>query len=84
MNNTLGYYRELSIYGRDIPLACLSVITKVNAIFSGIIFGIAQSSQPIIGYNFGAKNFKRVPKPGIFKKSFFILIKQIVKYNIGT
>lgn len=60
MNNTLGHYGELSQYGRDIPLACVGIISKVSSIFNGVIFGIAQSTQPILGYNFGAKNYDRV------------------------
>lgn len=60
MNNTLGYYGELSQYGRDIPLACVGIISKVNSIFNSVIFGIAQSTQPIIGYNYGAGNYERV------------------------
>lgn len=57
MNNILGHYGELFQYGRDIPLACVGIITKVNAIFNAVIFGIAQSMQPIVGYNYGAGNF---------------------------
>ena len=60
MNNTLGHYGELSSYGRDIPLACAGIISKVSSIFNGVIFGIAQSTQPILGYNYGAKNYMRV------------------------
>ncbi len=60
LNNTLGYYGELSIYGRDIPLACVGIISKVNTIFIAVIFGIAQSCQPIMGFNYGAGNYKRV------------------------
>lgn len=60
MNNTLGYYGELSKYGRDIPLACVGIISKVSSIFNAVIFGISQSTQPILGYNFGAQNFARV------------------------
>lgn len=60
MNNTLGYYGELSRYGRDIPLACVGIITKVSSVFNGVIFGISQSTQPIMGYNFGARNYARV------------------------
>lgn len=60
MNNTLGYYGELSRYGRDIPLACVGIISKVSSIFNGVIFGISQSTQPILGYNYGAQNYPRV------------------------
>ncbi len=60
MNNTLGHYGELSWYGRDIPLACVGIISKVSAIFNSVILGISQSTQPIIGYNYGAGNYNRV------------------------
>lgn len=60
MNNTLVHYGELSQYGGDIPLACVGIISKVSAIFNAVIFGISQSTQPILGYNFGAKNYGRV------------------------
>lgn len=71
MNNTLGYYGERSQYGRDIPLACVGIITKVSSIFSGVIFGISQSTQPIIGYNYGAGNYSRVR--AAFKKAVMIV-----------
>lgn len=60
MNNVLGHYGELSPYGRDIPLACVGIITKVAALFDGVSLGIAQSMQPIIGYNYGAGNYDRI------------------------
>lgn len=60
LNNTLGHYGELSVYGRDIPLACVGIVSKVNTIFISVIFGISQSCQPIMGFNYGAGNFRRV------------------------
>lgn len=60
MNNTLGFYGEKSIYGRDIPLAVAGVVSKINAIFTATIMGIAQSCQPVFGYNYGSKNYHRV------------------------
>lgn len=67
MNNTLGHYGELSKYGRDIPLACVGIISKVSSIFNSVIFGISQSAQPILGFNYGAKNYSRVKET--FKKT---------------
>lgn len=60
MNNTLGYYGEQSIYGRDIPLAVSGVVTKITSIFTATVLGISQSCQPIFGYNYGAGNYRRV------------------------
>lgn len=72
MNNVLGYYGELSQYGRDIPLACAGIITKVCALFDGIAFGVAQSMQPIIGYNYGAGNYDRIK--AAFKKVALVIV----------
>jgi Na+-driven multidrug efflux pump len=60
MNNTLGYYGEHSVYGREIPLAVAGIVSKVSSIFNSIVMGISQSCQPIFGYNYGAGNYKRV------------------------
>ncbi|MDO4285292.1 MAG: MATE family efflux transporter [Eubacteriales bacterium] len=60
LNNALGHYGELSAYGRDIPLAAVGVVSKVNSIFASVMFGIAQSCQPIMGYNYGTGNYARV------------------------
>ena len=60
MNNTLRHYGASSIYGTDIPLACVGVISKVNMVFMAICIGISQGCQPIWGFNYGAGNFGRV------------------------
>ena len=60
MNNTLTHYGALSEYGSDIPLAVVGVISKVNVIFLAFTVGIAQGAQPIVGYNYGAKQYHRV------------------------
>lgn len=60
LNNTLRSYGASSIYGSDIPLACVGVISKVNVLFMAFVLGIAQGCQPIFGFNYGAKNYSRV------------------------
>ncbi len=60
MNNTMTYYGALSHYGSDIPLACSGIIAKVSMIFFSLIIGISQGTQPIIGFNYGAKQYSRV------------------------
>lgn len=72
LNNVLGHYGELSQYGRDIPLACVGIITKVCALFDGVALGIAQSIQPIIGYNYGTGNYARI-KEAFWKVARVIL-----------
>lgn len=60
MNNTLAHYGAQSVYGGDIPLACSGIITKVNMIFMSFVIGISQGTQPVIGFNYGAKKYRRV------------------------
>ena len=62
MNKSLTYYGGLSSYGQEIPLACAGIITKVNQVFFSIIIGISQGLQPIVSYNYGAKQYDRVKK----------------------
>lgn len=60
LNNTLRSYGAVSVYGSDIPLACVGVISKVNVLFMAFVLGTAQGCQPILGFNYGAKNYARV------------------------
>ena len=60
MNNILRYYGSISVYGSDIPIACVGIVSKVNMVFLAICIGIAQGAQPIWGFNYGARKFDRV------------------------
>ncbi|MDO4287843.1 MAG: MATE family efflux transporter [Eubacterium sp.] len=60
VNNSLRYYGGLSIYGSDIPLAACGIVMKTNAILLSIVVGISQGAQPIIGFNYGARQYDRV------------------------
>ena len=60
LNNILRYYGAASIYGSDIPIACVGVISKVNQVFMAICIGISQGCQPIWGFNYGAEKYCRV------------------------
>ena len=60
LNNILRHYGADSVYGSDIPIACVGVISKVNQMFMAICIGISQGSQPIWGFNYGAKKYDRV------------------------
>lgn len=60
MNHVMGHYGAQSIYGADIPITCAGIISKVNGICFSFVIGISQGLQPIISFNYGAKNYKRV------------------------
>lgn len=59
-NNMLKKYGAESVYGSDIPIAIAGIVSKISLIFLSVILGIIQGAQPIFGFNYGAKNFKRV------------------------
>ena len=58
--NSLTYYGAKTVYGTDIPLAACGIVMKTNAIVLAIVVGISQGVQPIIGFNYGAKQYSRV------------------------
>lgn len=60
LNNSLKVYGAASVYGSSIPIACVGIISKVGMMFFSFIIGISQGLQPIVSFNFGAKQFKRV------------------------
>ena len=62
MNNSMVHYGALSPYGAEIPLAAAGVVMKVNAILFAFMIGLSQGLQPIVGFNYGAKNNTRVKK----------------------
>ncbi len=61
-NNLLKTYGALSVYGSEIAISVIGVIFKAVEILNSIVLGLAVGSQPIIGYNYGAKNYDRVKK----------------------
>ena len=60
LNNSLTYYGARSIYGEAIPLACAGIVIKVNQVFFSIVIGLAQGSQPVESFNYGAEKYDRV------------------------
>lgn len=83
LNKSLKHYGALSEYGEAIPLACVGIISKINMVFFSFIIGIAQGTQPIEGYCYGAGKYKRVKETyrlaaivgGIIAIIFFLLFQ---------
>ena len=61
-NTIFKEYGAISKFGPDIPITVLGIVMKINQILSSIIIGIAVGSQPIVGFNYGARKFDRVKK----------------------
>ena len=83
-NIMLAKYGAKSKYGADIPIAVIGIAMKVFSIVINIIVGIILGAQPILGYNFGAKNISRVKET--FKKvtiiSFIVGIISTIIFEI--
>lgn len=52
--------RKLQMYGGDLAISAMGITSSVNMMILMPIFGLNQGAQPIIGYNYGARNFHRV------------------------
>ena len=74
LNSSLSYYGALSEYGGSEALAAAGVVTKVNFLFYSTIIGYSIGGQPIMGFNFGARNYKRVKETAymIYRYAFAI------------
>lgn len=59
-NIVFNQYGELSRFGAEIPITVLGIVMKINQILASIVIGIAAGSQPIVGFNYGAKKYDRV------------------------
>lgn len=63
-------------YGGDIAVGAMTILTSVMQFAMLPLQGIGQGAQPILSYNFGAKNVERV------KKTFRLLITTCLTYSI--
>lgn len=54
----------LQTYGGDLFLGVMTVLNSVREVLSLPVSGISHGAQPVLGYNYGAKDFKRL-KEGI-------------------
>ena len=74
LNSSLSHYGALSEYGGSEALAAAGVVTKVNFLFYSTIIGCSIGGQPIMGFNFGARNYKRVKETAymIYRYAFVI------------
>jgi len=61
-NNLLKKYGAESEFGSEIPITVFGIVMKISQILNSIIIGIAAGSQPILGYNYGARKYDRVKK----------------------
>ena len=63
-------------YGGDIAVGAMTILTSVMQFSMLPLTGLTQGGQPIISYNYGAKNPTRV------KKAFKILLISCISYSV--
>ncbi len=63
-------------YGGDIAVGAMTILTSVMQFAMLPLQGLGQGAQPIISYNYGAKNVGRV------KKAFWLLLKVSLSYAV--
>lgn len=66
----------LQKYGNDVYVGSMTIITSVLQLVVMPMQGITQGAQPILSYNYGAKNTQRV------KDTFKLLIKVTLLYSV--
>ncbi len=81
LNNSLKHYGGQSIYGQEIPIACAGIISKVGGIFASIVIGLSQGNQPIISFNYGAKNYARV-KEAYYRTMLIAFVTSLIGFAI--
>ncbi len=94
-NIMLAKYGAISKYGADIPIAVIGICMKVFTIVINIAVGIILGAQPILGYNYGAKEYARVKKTfrlvivstiivGLIATALFELCPEVIIKMFGT
>lgn len=67
---------KVKIYGGDLAVGAMTIMSSIMQIVTLPIIGLSQGAQPIISYNYGAKNLHRV------KKTFKLLGISCITYTV--
>lgn len=66
---------QLQKYGGDLTVGAMTIMSSIMQIITMPLMGLTQGAQPIISYNYGAKNLDRV------KKTFKLLLLTCLSYS---
>ena len=67
---------QLALYGGDLSISAMAIMTSILQIIQLPIRGIAQGAQPIVSYNYGAEQYDRV------KHAFRLSLGTALGYNL--
>lgn len=72
----ISFNRQLLIYSGTVGVSAMSVLFSINQMISMPLSGLTQGAQPIMSYNYGAKNYDRV------KATFKLLFKTCLTLSL--
>ena len=52
--------KSLKIYGGDLSIGAYGIVNRIVFVFIMVVMGLTQGMQPIVGYNYGARQIDRV------------------------
>ena len=64
-------------YGGDMAVGAMTVLTSIMQFSNMPLQGLTQGAQPIVSYNYGAKNARRV------REAYFCLLRACVTYSMA-
>ena len=70
-------------YGGDLAVGAYGIVNRVGFIFAMIVMGLNQGMQPIAGYNFGARLFKRLMSV-YYKTMVYATLVCLVAFCVGV
>ncbi len=84
---TVLFNFSLLKHGGELAVASIGIITRIAMLMLMPIFGLSQGLQPIIGYNYGAKNYHRVIKAlkiAIYSATIFSIVGFLIVQIFDT
>lgn len=95
LNNSLVYYGDQTSVTGDVALSAMGIVMKISMIIVSICIGIGIGAQPILGFNKGANQPKRIKKTYMLASSIatgvtaigwiaFMLIPHIILMLFGS
>ena len=74
LNNSLVHYGDMCSVTGDVALSAMGIVLKISMIIVAVCIGIGVGSQPIMGFNRGANQPKRIKQTFIMAVSIATLV----------
>ncbi|MCF0115819.1 MAG: MATE family efflux transporter, partial [Erysipelotrichaceae bacterium] len=73
---TISFNQQLLAYGGNLAISSMTIMSSMFQFMLMPVEGVAQGSQPIISFNYGAKNYERV------KETLKLALKITLAYSL--